>query len=211
MPLLQKDKEQNRSIPSISGSSSVAAEKTTSFAAAVAGSQPKVGRDIDLSSLPIPGKQGSFPMVKLAKDEVLKGIEQCKWALVGRLDFQKTNITKIRAEIEQKWNLKGGYKAIPFGRGYLMLNFFIEEDYLRIWQQGSWILDGQVLRVNKWTPNFNTASQATYHALIWVKFPGLSQEYWEVFTLMSIARALGHPMHLDDNTAKRNMGYFAAV
>ncbi|KAF5189358.1 hypothetical protein FRX31_021054 [Thalictrum thalictroides] len=73
-----------------------------SFASTVGNTQPKVGREIDLASLSVLGKQGNFPTVKLVKADVLKGLEQCKWALVGRLNFQKTNITKVRAEIDLK-------------------------------------------------------------------------------------------------------------
>ncbi|KAF5187507.1 hypothetical protein FRX31_022906, partial [Thalictrum thalictroides] len=90
--------------------------KAPSFATVASIPQLKVGRDVDLSSLPMPSKHGSFPTVKLAKADVLKGLDECKWALVGRLDFSKTNILKVRAEIDLKWKLKESCKAIPLGR-----------------------------------------------------------------------------------------------
>ncbi|KAF5188749.1 hypothetical protein FRX31_021664, partial [Thalictrum thalictroides] len=119
------------------------AKAPVSFAAVASTPQIKVGRDVDLASLPLPGKKGSFPTVKLAKADVLKGLEQCKWSLVGRLDFLKTNISKVRSEIDLKWKLTGSYKAIPLGRGYVMLKFDLEVDYTKIWGKGTWILDGQ--------------------------------------------------------------------
>ncbi|KAF5189131.1 hypothetical protein FRX31_021282, partial [Thalictrum thalictroides] len=42
------------------------------FATAVGIAQLKIGREIDLTTLPVPGKQGHFPTVKLAKADVLK-------------------------------------------------------------------------------------------------------------------------------------------
>ncbi|KAF5176564.1 hypothetical protein FRX31_033848, partial [Thalictrum thalictroides] len=60
----------------------VGAKTPTSFAAVASTPQIKVGRDVDLASLPLPGKQGSFPTVKLAKADVLKGLEQFEFRIV---------------------------------------------------------------------------------------------------------------------------------
>ncbi|KAL5704903.1 hypothetical protein ACHQM5_023265 [Ranunculus cassubicifolius] len=47
--------------------------------------------------------------------------------------------------------------------------------------------------------------------MIWVKFPGLSLEYWEVDILMAMARTIGNPIHVDKNTLKRDNGFYASV
>ncbi|KAF9600727.1 hypothetical protein IFM89_011414 [Coptis chinensis] len=47
--------------------------------------------------------------------------------------------------------------------------------------------------------------------MVWVRFPGLSLEYWEVKNLLAMGKTLGRPMHVDETTAMRKLGYFASV
>ncbi|KAF9594611.1 hypothetical protein IFM89_034233 [Coptis chinensis] len=67
--------------------------------------------------------------------------------------------------------------------------------------------DSQVLRLQKWTPNFSTEKEVQSHAVVWVRFPSLNLEYWQVRSLL----AMGRPSPVDETTAKRELGYFASV
>ncbi|KAF9618666.1 hypothetical protein IFM89_002361 [Coptis chinensis] len=140
------------------------------------------GRDVDTATLPTPGRQGEYPTISIQADEVDKELEFCKLSL-----------------------------ATPLGRGYIMFHFTDETDYQRVWTQGTWVFDDQVLRLSKWTPNFSTSKENHSNALVWIRFPGLSLEYWEMKTLFSLGRAVGRPIHTDENTAKRKLGYYASV
>ncbi|KAF9594442.1 hypothetical protein IFM89_031044 [Coptis chinensis] len=40
---------------------------------------------------------------------------------------------------------------------------------------------------------------------------GISLEYWEVRNLLAMGRAMGRPIHVDETTTKRELGYFASV
>ncbi|KAF5192562.1 hypothetical protein FRX31_017848 [Thalictrum thalictroides] len=86
-----------------------------------------------------------------------------------------------------------------------------EEDFMKVWGGGPWRFDGQVLRLQKWTPDFNPELQRQSNALVWVKFPNLKQQYWEYESLMTIGRTLGAPMGVDRHTLDRHYGYFASV
>ncbi|KAF9612504.1 hypothetical protein IFM89_000426 [Coptis chinensis] len=58
------------------------------------------------------------------------------------------------------------------------------------------------LRLNQWSPEYSGDKQFQNHALVWVRFPGHSLEYWEVKNLLAMGRAFGRPTHVDDTTAK---------
>ncbi|KAF5192561.1 hypothetical protein FRX31_017847 [Thalictrum thalictroides] len=60
---------------------------------------------IDVSQLPIPGKKGNFPSIKLPKRVVERGIEYCKFSLVGRLDLQSLKIERVREIASKLWTL----------------------------------------------------------------------------------------------------------
>ncbi|KAF6155539.1 hypothetical protein GIB67_004533 [Kingdonia uniflora] len=86
-----------------------------------------------------------------------------------------------------------------------------EADILRIWGGGPWHIEGQLLKVTMWTPDFDINKQKNTHAMVWVKFPGLVTEYWEEDVLMSMARTVGNPVQVDSNTLCQNMGFYATV
>ncbi|KAF9598223.1 hypothetical protein IFM89_025924 [Coptis chinensis] len=179
-----------------------------SYAAAL---KPKYGRNIDTFSLPIPGKQGEFPTISLIKEEVDNGIKHCSQSLVGRLDMSKIDLERIKILVQQLWRPVGKIQSTPLGRGHVMFHFDKAEDFPKIWDQGPWIFDKQVLRLVKWTPNFSTEKEIQSHAAVWVRFSGLSLEYWEIRNLLALGRALGRPIHVDETTAKRELGYYASV
>ncbi|KAF5194594.1 zinc ion binding / nucleic acid binding protein [Thalictrum thalictroides] len=186
-------------------------EGSTAKKSYASAAKPRYGRNVDISDLPSPGKQGDFPTVSLIDEEVEKGLDFCKLSLVGRLDLQKITLARVRSIAAEIWSPKGGWMITPLGRGYIMVRFEDEDDYMRVWEQVTWLFDKQVLRLSKWSPNFSIDRQVQSHAAVWVKFPGLSLEYWEVKNLLAMGKALGRPLHVDETTAKREMGYYASV
>ncbi|KAF5202947.1 hypothetical protein FRX31_007466 [Thalictrum thalictroides] len=155
--------------------------KGKSFAAIV---KPKYGRNIDTSSLPVPGKQGDFLTISLIEDEVDKGIQHCLRSLVGRIDMQKVNLERNKTLVRMLWNPTG--------------------------DQGSWIFDKHVLRLSKWSRNFSIEKETQSHAAVWVKFPGLSLEYWEVKNLLALEELLVVHFTLTKQQLKENLGIMPA-
>ncbi|KAF6146689.1 hypothetical protein GIB67_008975 [Kingdonia uniflora] len=80
-----------------------------------------------------------------------------------------------------------------------------------IWGGGPWHIEGQLLRVTIWTPEFDINKQKNTHAMVWVKFPGLGTEYWEEDVLMSMARAVQNPVQVDSSTLCRNTRFYTSV
>ncbi|KAF9625852.1 hypothetical protein IFM89_027463 [Coptis chinensis] len=61
-----------------------------------------------------------------------KGLEFCKWALVGRLDLTKLATKEVKDRCAEQWKPKGEWQATPLGRGYIMFRFTDEQDYNRV-------------------------------------------------------------------------------
>ncbi|XP_026431309.1 uncharacterized protein LOC113328410 [Papaver somniferum] len=62
-----------------------------------------------------------------------------------------------------------------------------------------------------WDPRFNPESQRTSLAKVWLKFPGLSLEYWTEENLLTMAKAFGKPIQVDNTTIAMEFGFFASV
>ncbi|KAF6167546.1 hypothetical protein GIB67_031747 [Kingdonia uniflora] len=123
----------------------------------------------------------------------------------------KVKLAVARSEALRKWNLSGNCQFIPLGKGYFTILLDNEADKMEIWGGGPWQIDGQLLRVNIWTPNFDINKQKNTHAMDWVKFLVLGTEYWEEDILMSIARTVGNPAQVDNSTLCRNTRFYASV
>ncbi|KAL5717480.1 hypothetical protein ACHQM5_010472 [Ranunculus cassubicifolius] len=104
-----------------------------------------------------------------------------------------------------------GAKVSPLGKGYLLVRFDIEADYNKVKFGGPWFYGKQLLRMSDWSPDFDVERQNHSNAEVWVRFPGLCLEYWEVDILMAMAKTVGTPIHVDRNTARRDNGFYASV
>ncbi|KAL5701187.1 hypothetical protein ACHQM5_026551 [Ranunculus cassubicifolius] len=90
-----------------------------------------------------------------------------------------------------------------------MLRVCTEENMIRFWTGGPYKIKDQFFRFTKWTTDhFNPDTQKSSRALLWVKFPQLKQQYWEYETLMTLGKALGTPIGVDQHTLKRDFGFF---
>ncbi|KAF9606313.1 hypothetical protein IFM89_024981 [Coptis chinensis] len=93
--------------------------------------KPKYGRHIETSSLPTPGKQGEYPTIALIDDEIEKGLQYCKFSLVGRLDLRQVKPDRVKEVVSQLWNPTEEWQMTLLGRGYIMFRFSAETDYLK--------------------------------------------------------------------------------
>ncbi|KAF9590682.1 hypothetical protein IFM89_036174 [Coptis chinensis] len=188
--------------------SSDASNRRISFAEKV---KANASVEIDIAALPIPGMKGNIPSIRIPKQAIDRGLQFCKFSLVGRLDFQKINIDTVRTIAAEKWRPKGCWKIVPLGKGYFMIRLTCEEDLVRIWSGGPWKFENQILRLTKWKPDFDPEIQRISHAMVWVKLPKLKQQFWDYEILMAMGRCIGYPIGIDKTTAARDFGFYASV
>lgn len=100
---------------------------------------------------------------------------------------------------------------MSLGKGFYEFNFSCLEDQCRIRSFGSWHVSPRVLPLSSWMPDFNPNSIRQTHAQCWVRFHGLSREYWRPKILFEIGSGVGVPIALDEATMKRSFGHFARI
>jgi len=86
-----------------------------------------------------------------------------------------------------------------------------ESDMQNVWAMGTLKLKSGVLRLFKWTVDFDTHNMKNSHAQVWIRLMALPQEYWMEQTLREIASAVGTPLVLDNATLKRLFGHYARI
>ncbi|KAL5725776.1 hypothetical protein ACHQM5_008882 [Ranunculus cassubicifolius] len=186
----------------------VAVPHGISYADATRGEEQLV---VDIDELPLPGFRGEYPTIRIPKRAYERGLEYCRFSLIGRTDVKDIDVEKLRQKAIQKWQPKGNCLMTPLGKGYIHIKFHQIEDFDKVWSGGPWKIDEILLRLSKWHKNFRPDSQKLTTAPVWVKLPKLPLEFWDVESVMAIGRALGYPIKVDEATIKKWYGFYALV
>lgn len=168
-----------------------------------------------LSQLPRPCFKGDALSIKISEDEYQAGLAGCKHNLHGRLVLSKgdapVKLQELREKLSKLWQPLGEWRVVPLGKGFFEFCFAAPEDLRSVWTVGAWNLQPGILRLSRWTPDFNPYSLRNTHAQCWVRLLGLPQEYWRPKILFEIAGAIGTPVSLDEATRNKTLGHFARI
>ncbi|XP_058755862.1 uncharacterized protein LOC131629080 [Vicia villosa] len=175
--------------------------------------------DIPISQLPQPIIKGDRLSITIPEEEYKAGLLDCKNNLHGRILWPKGStpltVMAIREKLSKCWTDIKNWGVLSLGKGYFEFMFSNAEDVRRVRAAGSISLNPGSLRLFAWTKDFNPAAQHNTAAQVWVRFFGLSQEYWRPRILFAIASSVGNPICIDASAAKsrvdRTFGHFVRV
>ncbi|GAU35943.1 hypothetical protein TSUD_394910 [Trifolium subterraneum] len=175
--------------------------------------------DIPLSQLPQPVIKGDRLAIEIPEVTYQASLEACKHNLHGGILWPKgsspLSAVALKAKLSKIWKDFSKWGLISLGKGFFEFTFSTLEDVRRVRSIPSWNLNPGLLKFFAWTRDFNPKMQHNTSAQVWVKFFGLSQEYWHKTILFTIASSLGTPICIDSVTARpmheRTFGQFARV
>ncbi|XP_042484393.1 uncharacterized protein LOC122064696 [Macadamia integrifolia] len=176
------------------GGPSVAPTPKKSYAKVVGNTFPEV------SELPDPVHAGNSTKVIIPQDAYEDRLGRYRYSLIGRTNFRNISLDDVRREAIKSWDLKGIVKMVPMSKGYTIFQFHSESDMVSMWRRSPMKVRGQLVRFQRWLPNFNIHEKPVNKALVWVQFPDLSLEYWHEKVLLTMAKAAGRPLALDQRT-----------
>jgi hypothetical protein len=96
--------------------------------------------------------------------------------------------------IQRNWRplTKNSVTCYAVGRGYFIFEFISQEDRDLIFRNGPYFMGAQGLYLNRWTPNFDPASEVPKDVPVWVRLPNLPIHCWNSSSLQAIGNGLGH-------------------
>ncbi|XP_042477728.1 uncharacterized protein LOC122059099 [Macadamia integrifolia] len=80
-----------------------------------------------------------------------------------------------------------------------------------MWKRGPVKVKGQVIRFQRWRPEFSIHDDHTQNKLVWIHYSELPMEYWHERILLSMAKAFGRPVEIDRRTRNATMGSYARI
>lgn len=78
-------------------------------------------------------------------------------------------------------------------------------------QKGLWFINGAVLSIRKWLPNFVASTATESYSAIWVRFSKLPTEYYDHSILSKIGAKLGKLVKTDICTSGTLRGRYARI
>jgi hypothetical protein len=95
--------------------------------------------------------------------------------------------------IQRNWRplITNSVTCYAVGRGYFIFEFISQEDRDLIFRNGPYFMGTQGLYLNRWTPNFDPASEVPKDVPVWVRLPNLSIHCWNPSSLQAIGNGLG--------------------
>jgi len=169
----------------------------------------------DDTPFPTPCIKGDRLCIKIWQEEYVKGLEEFRNALRGRLTLVKGDKPYTARDLATKlgsiWKLAHKWKMVPLGKGYYDFHFESKDNFQKIWAVGTVNLKPGLLRLSQWMKDFPHYSQKQTHASIWILLVKLPQEYWRERTLKEIASVVGTPIDIDAPTCNRAFGHYARL
>lgn len=161
-----------------------------------------------------PEIQDGLTSVSISENQFQFESLKYKYALLGHLSFLpkagQLSFSDLKVKLAQAWSLEEGWELIFLGKGLHVIKFQSEVVRRRIWAQGSRKLNPGVFRVSNWEPNFNLSTQLPLKVQVWIRLY-TSIEYWYPLNLMEVAKAVGHPIKIDQATLTNSNGQFARI
>uniref|UniRef100_M1DH02 Bifunctional endo-1,4-beta-xylanase xylA n=1 Tax=Solanum tuberosum TaxID=4113 RepID=M1DH02_SOLTU len=167
-----------------------------SFAARLRYNQSKNEIPIVLDSPVFTTRQG-LPAVLLEEDDYnIKLAESCKHTLVGKFTNTMPKMEIIRKSFTIQTQLTGGVKITHYDSRHEYIDLDNEFDYVTVWTKQRMSIEGQLMRIQAWTPEF-TPEEETPIVPIWVALPELPWHCYNKVLLTIILSPIGKVLYLD--------------
>ncbi|CAH9072374.1 unnamed protein product [Cuscuta epithymum] len=162
-----------------------------------------------LLSAKTPSRHKGVPAISFPDSDVAILAERHKNTLIGYFYRGRPSLENIRKAFEII-GFKGSFHLGVMERKHIVIRFDAEEDYFRCWNRQSWTIQGYVMRVTKWTPDFRPNVESPV-VPVWISFEGLPLHLQDKRALFDIAGLLGNPLKIDAATANLSRPSVARV
>lgn len=96
-------------------------------------------------------------------------------------------------------------------KGFIVAQFYSQKDYLKVLEQGTWMVMGSYLIVSKWRSNFTTNDLISTTILVWVRVTNMPIEMLKDGLMTKMGNTIGRSIRVDTTSANVIQGNFARV
>ncbi|XP_077219290.1 uncharacterized protein LOC143853421 [Tasmannia lanceolata] len=150
--------------------------------------------------LPPPPKTSLYagePAIYFDESVINAKAEKFKYCLVGKFPYSFPSLTQIREWVAREWKLRGDWSVTLLDFNHIFIRLDNESDMIRLWVSNRWWINGHLMKVFKWTPQFRAGNGEPSSAAVWIALPRLPVVFFEEDVLFSISSLVGKPLAID--------------
>ncbi|OIS99039.1 hypothetical protein A4A49_20107 [Nicotiana attenuata] len=136
--------------------------------------------------------------------------EECMYTIIGKFLRTRPNIERIRLTFAEKVSLKGEAKIGVYDFRTVFIDVTNEEDCKTVWFRRSIEIDGMVMWLQKWSPDFKPEEDSPI-VPVWVLLSGLPFHCHTWYYVKKILAPVGVPLSMDLATDYRTRPGMAKV
>ncbi|KAH0737774.1 hypothetical protein KY290_036479 [Solanum tuberosum] len=155
-------------------------------------------------------KQGQPAVIYDMDDFMNKLAVDCKYTLIGKFSTTMPKIELIRKSFILQTQLNGGVNIAHYNARHVFIDLENELDYNTVWTQQRMTIEGKLMRIQAWTPNFKPEEE-TPIVPIWVLLPGLPWHCFKKEFITPLLESVGKVLYLDTASIKRTRASMAKV
>ncbi|CAA7029676.1 unnamed protein product [Microthlaspi erraticum] len=141
--------------------------------------------------------------------EVMNGLwKQC---MIVKVLGRTVPIAVLSKKLQEMWRPQGVMTVLDLPRGFFMVRFGVEEEYLAALTGGPWKMFGSYLLVQAWSSEFDPLKDEIVTAPVWVRLSHLPVNFYHRSILMGIAKGLGKLLRVDQTTLNVERARFARI
>ncbi|KAK4729616.1 hypothetical protein R3W88_022604 [Solanum pinnatisectum] len=155
-------------------------------------------------------KQGQLAVIYNMDDYMNKLAVDCKYTLIGKFTATMPKVELIRKSFILQTQLNGGVNIAHYNAKHVFIDLENELDYNTVWSQQRMTIEGKLMRIQAWTPNFKPEEE-TPIVPIWVLLPRLPWHCFKKEFITPLLASVGKVLYLNTASIKRTRASMAKV
>lgn len=148
-----------------------------------------------------PYRYKGAPSISFSEDEIKVLSARFYKTIVGRFTSVRPALARIRL-LRDRIGFDLNLFVSLLEECHILINFSSDNDFLRCLLRKSWRIDRCIMKVFRWTPDFDAEAESPLLP-VWIALEGLPIHLFESTALYSIANLIGRPLCTD--TATENL------
>ncbi|KAK9207991.1 hypothetical protein WN944_000342 [Citrus x changshan-huyou] len=137
--------------------------------------------------------------------------EPWKNSVVVKLLGRTIGYRALCARLNVMWKSAMGFSLIDLENNYYLVRFRSVGEAMDALTKGPWLIMGQYLTVQPWTPSFDFTNANLDQVTVWICLPGLAVHLYNRKVLQKLGQLVGNVIKIDSNTASSSRGRFARL
>ena len=149
--------------------------------------------------------------IKLSKET--KAPIRAPWAkaLIVKMFGRTVGFSYLTFNINALWRPTAKIDCVNLGKDYFLIKFYSSNDYDKVLKGGPWFVGENFLAIKPWEPYFRASRDNLTSVAVWVRFPELPIEFYDLEVLKEIGSAIGPILRIDSYKAIGSRGSYARL